>query len=53
MAKKMSSPKNSPTLSVAAAMALTLSRSSSDKAPWVLIAAASAIGATSGRTACG
>ena len=53
MARKMSSPKNRPTLSVAADIAFTRSAVSSSSLPCCFSAAASAIGATSGRTVCG
>src|SRR6185503_10363663 len=53
IARKMSSPKNRPTLSVAAAMAFTHSAVASSSSPSCFSAAATAIGATSGRTVCG
>ncbi len=52
-AMKTSSPKNKPTLSVAAAIARTRSCPSSSSRGSIFSAAASAIGASSGRTVCG
>nr|GFD57515.1 hypothetical protein [Tanacetum cinerariifolium] len=52
-ATKMSSPKNSPTLSVAAHNDNSLMRSASGNLPKRDSAAPSAIGASNGRTICG